>query len=117
MNRHYPTARVQRGVALVVSLLFLLVVTLISVVAANNSSMGLKMSSNMQDAYRSFQEAEAGVYAALGLAGTPQDPFVRQDSVPEPFSSVTNHPLRNLAEDTDDVDVDVDVFRVAIDKT
>ena len=60
----------ERGVALVVALLFLLVVTIISVVAANNSSLGLKMAANMQDSYTSFQAAEAGAVAVLALADT-----------------------------------------------
>jgi hypothetical protein len=60
----------QSGVVLVTGLLFLLVVTIIAVTAANNSTLGLKMSASMQDSYRSFQSAEAGLYAALGLAGT-----------------------------------------------
>ena len=50
-------------------LLFLLVVTIIAVTAANNSTLGLKMSASMQDSYRSFQSAEAGLDAVLGLAG------------------------------------------------
>lgn len=104
-----------QGMALVTSLLFLLVITVISVVAANNSAMSLKMSANMQDAYRSFQQAEAGVNGALGLVGTPQDPFTRDDVVAEPFADVTNHPLRNLGEDPDTL-VDVDVYLVAIDR-
>ena len=104
----------QRGVALVTALLFLLVVTVIAVTAANNSSLGLKMSASMQDAYRSFHAAEAGVYAALGLAGGSQDPFRREDVVLEPFADVGIHPLRNLADDPDAAPIDVDVFLVAI---
>jgi len=104
----------QSGVALVTALLFLLVVTVIAVTAANNSAVGLKMSANMQDAYRSFQSAESGVYAALGLAGGPQDPFQRQDVVEEPFQGVTDHPFRNQAEDPNEVPVDVDVFLISI---
>lgn len=106
--------RRQRGVALVVALLFLLVVTIISVIAASNSSLGLKMAANMQDAYSSFQSAEAGIVAALALAGTPQDPFDGDDE-PDPFAFFaadpnTLHPLRNLndfASDPNSVDVDV----------
>ena len=109
----------QRGVALVTALLFLLVVTVIAVTAANNSSLGLKMSASMQDAYRSFHAAEAGVYAALGLAGGPpdQDPFRREDVVLEPFEGVGQHPLRNLADDPNDpgaAPIDVDVFLISI---
>ena len=57
----------QSGVVLVTGLLFLLVVTIIAVTAANNSTLGLKMSASMQDSYRSFQSAEAGLYAAAGV--------------------------------------------------
>ncbi|MCB1853276.1 MAG: pilus assembly PilX N-terminal domain-containing protein [Halieaceae bacterium] len=107
----------QRGVALVTALLFLLVVTVIAVTAANNSNLGLKMSASMQDSYRSFHAAEAGVYAALGLAGGAQDPFTRTDVVAEPFQNVSTHPLRNLAPDPNDpgsAPVDVDVFLISI---
>jgi type IV pilus assembly protein PilX len=106
----------QSGVVLVTGLLFLLVVTIIAVTAANNSTLGMKMSGGMQDSYRSFQAAEAGIYAALGLAGTTQDPFRRQVVIEEPFQGLTdfeggmNHPFRNQAADSNDVPVDVDVF-------
>ncbi|MDG2046505.1 MAG: PilX N-terminal domain-containing pilus assembly protein [Halioglobus sp.] len=109
----------ESGVVLVVGLLFLLVVTIIAVTAANNSTLGLKMSASMQDSYRSFQAAEAGLYAALGLAGTAQDPFRRQDIIEEPFQGLSgldggvNHPLRNQAADPSSVPVDVDVLLVA----
>ncbi len=108
----------QRGVALVTALLFLLVVTVIAVTAANNSTLGLKMSASMQDAYRSFHAAEAGIFAALGLAGGAQDPFQRQDVVTAPFDGMTTtHPLRNLAVDPSDpasAPIDVDVFLISI---
>lgn len=107
-------AHKQSGVALVTSLLFLLVVTIISITAANNSSLGLRMSANMQDAYQSFQVAEAGLYATLGLVDTAQDPFQRQDVVDAPFTGVAQHPLRNMAADPNDVPVDVDVFLIAV---
>ena len=106
----------QSGVVLVTGLLFLLVVTIIAVTAANNSTLGLKMSGSMQDSYRSFQSAEAGLYAALGLAGTAQDPFRRQDVVAEPFEEISNHPLRNQAGYPNDLSVDVDVFLISVDR-
>ena len=99
----------QSGVVLVTGLLFLLVVTIIAVTAANNSTLGMKMSGGMQDSYRSFQAAEAGIYAALGLAGTTQDPFRRQVVIEEPFQGLTdfeggmNHPFRNQAADSNEV--------------
>ncbi len=67
-RKKFLSAR-EQGIALITSLLFLLVVTLISVTAANSSALGLRMSANMQDAYQSFSAAEAGIYAALGQSG------------------------------------------------
>jgi len=106
--------RAQSGVALVVALLFLLVVTIISVIAASNSSLGLKMSANLADSYSSFQSAEAGIIAALSLAGTAEDPFkgVAEVNLFDPdnpyatFSAV-NHPLRDLNDGVASVEVDV----------
>lgn len=98
----------QRGIALVVALLFLLVVTVISIVAANNSTLGLRMSANMQDAYESFQSAEAGIIAALAMANSTADPFDGDDSL-TPFSTLAAaaHPLRDLPNDPNSVNVDV----------
>ncbi|MEH6592790.1 MAG: PilX N-terminal domain-containing pilus assembly protein [Halioglobus sp.] len=98
----------QRGVALVVALLFLLVVTVISIVAANNSTLGLRMSANMQDAYESFQSAEAGIIAALAMANSGADPFDGDGNL-TPFSTLASgsHPLRDLPGDPNSVDVDV----------
>lgn len=98
----------QNGVVLVVSLLFLLVVTIISITAATNSAQGLRMASSMQDTYESFQSAEAGIYAALGLAGTANDPFLRNPVV-APFAGISaaNHPLRSLRDGTGSVAVQV----------
>ncbi|MEE4143328.1 MAG: PilX N-terminal domain-containing pilus assembly protein [Halieaceae bacterium] len=102
------TGPAQRGVALVVALLFLLVVTIISVIAASNSTVGLKMSANLQDSYASFQSAEAGIIAVLSLAGTASDPFDGDDT-PDPFADFTaaDHPLRGLSDGADSVNTDV----------
>jgi hypothetical protein len=114
MNTVTRTDASQRGVALIVSLLFLLVVTLISVVAATNSSRSLKMATNMQDMTASFQAAEAGAYATLGLVDTANDPYQRSDNL-SPFAGLNanEHPLRNLP---DPNAVDVQVFAVALDR-
>ena len=106
----------QRGVALVVSLLFLLMVTLISIAAARNSAFGLRMAGNMQDAYDSFQAAEAGIYAVLGLAGTGNEPLRRAD-VAAPFAGIAadDHPLRNLRDGA--ASVDTAVFVVATERS
>ena len=106
----------QSGVALVVALLFLLVVTIIAVTAANNSALGLKMSTNMQDSYQSFQAAEAGIYGVISLAGSTNEPFNRRTVVTDPFNGLSaTHPLRNLAPDPnspviDNVDVTINLL-------
>ena len=105
----------QSGVVLVTGLLFLLVVTIIAVTAANNSALGLKMSASMQDSYRSFQSAEAGIAGVLGLAGTNFDPFEKKIDTADPFQGLIdfeegmNHPFRNQAADPNTVPIDVDV--------
>ena len=82
--------------------------TIIAVTAANNSTLGLKMSASMQDSYRSFQSAEAGVDAVLGLAGTALDPFRARVVTADPLQGLTdfeggmNHPFRNQAADPND---------------
>ena len=117
MNNTMNNVSAQRGVALVTALLFLLVVTVIAVTAANNSSLGMKMSASMQDAYRSFHAAEAGIYAALSRASVDyaQNPFRRQDVVVlEPFEGISDsdHPLRNQADDPGAAPIDVDIFYI-----
>ena len=69
-------------------LLFLLVVTIIAVTAANNSTLGLKMSASMQDSYRSFQSAEAGHLCRAGACGHALDPFRRQDDTADPLQGL-----------------------------
>ncbi|MFT5709765.1 MAG: type IV pilus assembly protein PilX [Halioglobus sp.] len=94
----------QKGIALVVSLLFLLVVTIISISAATNSSQGLKMASNMQDSYNSFQSAEAGIFAALSMVASANDPFTRKVEI-DPFATLTSseNPLRDLRDGVNSV--------------
>ena len=105
----------QSGVVLVTGLLFLLVVTIIAVTAANNSTLGLKMSASVQDSYRSFQSAEAGIDAVLGLGVTPLNPFEKRIDTADPLQGLTdfegsmNHPFRNQAADPSTVPIDVDV--------
>jgi type IV pilus assembly protein PilX len=103
--------KLHSGVALVVALLFLLVVTVISLVAASNSAMGLKMSANLADASESFQSAEAGVIAVLAMAkDAATDPFQGGDN-DAPFADFdpesADHPLSNLSDGTGSVTVNV----------
>ncbi|MFT4519505.1 MAG: type IV pilus assembly protein PilX [Halioglobus sp.] len=104
----YSQRNSERGVALVVSLLFLLVITMISVVAASNSRRALEMAMDKQDSTRSFQAAEAGAYAAFATAGTPEDLFTGVSSS-DVFAGMDEEdsPLGNLESGTDSVTTDV----------
>lgn len=51
----------QNGVALIVSLLLLLMLTLIAITAANQSTLLLRISSNSQEQNTAFQAAESGL--------------------------------------------------------
>ncbi len=66
----------QRGIALAATLILLTVVTLLGLYAASNSSLGLFMAKNMQDAFDAFQSAEAGVAAVVSLPQLGADPFI-----------------------------------------
>ena len=62
----------QRGVALAIALILLAVITVLSVFGAATGALDLRVSGNMQAAFDSFQQAEAGVAAgAVGAAATP----------------------------------------------
>ena len=112
----------QRGITLVVAILFLLILTIISVFAATNSSLELKMAGNMQDSFTSFQTAEAAAKAVVALANTANDPFdgVSTDEPVHPKDTDTepgwdpfidwaddaaDHPLANVSGQVSDIDV------------
>ncbi|MFK7975907.1 MAG: PilX N-terminal domain-containing pilus assembly protein [Halioglobus sp.] len=99
----------QRGVALVVSLIFLLIITVISVIAATNSKLGLSMASNLQDGYDSFQAAEAGVMAAIATTGTADNKFTGVDELEDVFDEFADDegPLGHLNDGNSNVTVDV----------
>jgi len=59
--RHRPTAMRQRGMTLVVSLIFLLILTILGVTAVNTSTLQQKMAGNMRDADMALQVAETGL--------------------------------------------------------
>ena len=65
-------ARAQRGIALVVALILLLLITLVGLAAMRGTVMQQKMASNLYDRQIEFQNAEAAVRAATALvANTP----------------------------------------------
>lgn len=65
MNRSHPPAGRQRGAALVVGLILLLVLTILAVSGVFTSTMELRMVRNTQTQERAFQAAEVAVEDAL----------------------------------------------------
>lgn len=64
----------QKGVALVVALILLVVITLVGFAAVRGTIMQQKMASNLYDRQIAFQSAEAAMRAAtLRIAGNPGD--------------------------------------------
>lgn len=67
MSKRYPThsSQRQKGAVLAISMIFLIIVTLIGVYAANTATMDVRMARNMQAQMESNQAAEAGLNAAF----------------------------------------------------
>src|SRR5262245_49520173 len=76
---HFRNSKRQRGAALIVGLMMLVIVTLLAVTAVSTSSTELIMAGNEQYRERAFQAAEAGIETAYrkvrsGDADVPIDP-------------------------------------------
>ncbi|MGQ0429586.1 MAG: pilus assembly PilX family protein [Gammaproteobacteria bacterium] len=65
-HAHEPMAGRQRGAALVVGLILLVVLTILAVSGVFTSTMELRMARNTQSQERAFQAAEVAVEDALG---------------------------------------------------
>lgn len=94
----------QRGVALSITLILLIVFTLLGVFALSTSVLELRMAGNVQQSMDSFQSAEAGVAAVLRTANSEPDPaknpFNGQkvgDVNATPLAGVTANPLAGLS--------------------
>src|SRR5262245_61186237 len=73
----------QRGAALVIGLIMLLVLTLLAVSGMNTASTELIMAGNEQYRERAFQASSRGIEQALTkLATVPQDGKPKTDAVP-----------------------------------
>ena len=64
-NRPRPPHARQQGAVLIISMIFLIIMTLLAVTGMNTSSMEEKMASNSQEATRAFQAAETGLAQAF----------------------------------------------------
>ena len=67
MSRSIASKHAQRGAALVVGMLLLLVLTLLAISGMNTASLELAMAGNMQYHENAFQAAETGVEQAMVL--------------------------------------------------
>ena len=65
-----PIAKPQRGVALVMALVILLILTLLGITAMGTSSLEEKMAGNIQEATRAFEAGESGLNRTWDEAGT-----------------------------------------------
>lgn len=59
----------QRGIALVMALVMLMILTMLGLTAMSTSSLEEKMSGNIQESTRAFEAAESGISSAVGTAG------------------------------------------------
>ena len=99
--------RRQRGVALSITLILLIVFTLLGVFVLSTSVLELRMSGNTQQSMNSFESAEAGVAAVLRTANSEPDPtrnpFNGQkvgDVNSTPLAGVETDPLAGLSPGT-----------------
>ena len=67
----------QRGTALIMSMVILMILTILGITAMGTASLEEKMSGNTQEATRAFQAAESGLSQAFSIAGN-FDPNVPQ---------------------------------------
>ncbi|MFK2876817.1 pilus assembly PilX family protein [Rhodanobacter hydrolyticus] len=73
-RRSFPSPAAQHGVALVVALLLLVVITLVGLAAVRGTIMQQRMAANLFDRQVAFQSAEAAVRAATArITGNPGD--------------------------------------------
>ena len=75
LPRHFPesssaTCHRQRGTALIMSLVILMILTILGITAMGTASLEEKMSGNTQEGTRAFEAAESGLNQALTTAGS-----------------------------------------------
>ena len=62
--------RYERGTALIMSLVILMILTILGITAMGTASLEEKMSGNTQEGTRAFEAAESGLNQALNTAGS-----------------------------------------------
>lgn len=66
---YVAACRYQRGTALIMSMVILMILTILGITAMGTASLEEKMSGNTQEATRAFQAAESGLSQAFNTAG------------------------------------------------
>ncbi|OYV46196.1 MAG: hypothetical protein B7Y07_08485 [Halothiobacillus sp. 24-54-40] len=80
-TRYHPQASKQGGVALVVALVLLVLVTLVGLAAIRGTTMQQQMTSNFYDRETAFQSSEAALRVAASIVSTtPNATFIRNCS-------------------------------------
>jgi type IV pilus assembly protein PilX len=88
LNSNSLPRRGQRGAALVIGLILLVVVTVLAISGMNTATTELAMARNAQVSENAFQAAETGIEIALAQPSFPTDtPLAIQETV-TPFESV-----------------------------
>ena len=85
-NHQISPMQSQKGIAMIVTLLLLVVMTLIVLASSRNTTMQLRMSSNLESRTTALQYAQAGLDAVEELIETPSI------DVTESKYCTTNHP-------------------------
>ncbi len=85
----------QRGAALVVGLILLLVITLLAISGMSTASLELQMAGNAQYGQNAFQAAETGIEQAMLSGSYDTENTTTKDSTDLKFKSVTTYNKEN----------------------
>jgi type IV pilus assembly protein PilX len=97
MNTHrkFRLPRRQRGAALVVGMILLLVLTVLAISGMNTTTLELQMAGNAQYSQNSFQSAETGIERAMRVGNFTTAQATPLDSPTDHFVTVTRYNLQN----------------------
>jgi len=92
--RHRSSPR-QRGAALVVGMILLLVLTLLAISGMNTSTLELQMAGNAQSSQNAFQAAETGIERAMSSGDYDTNSETPVDSPEGHFETVMRYNKKN----------------------
>jgi type IV pilus assembly protein PilX len=97
MNTHRKLRlrRRQRGAALVVGMILLLVLTVLAISGMNTASLELQMAGNAQYGQNAFQAAETGIERAMRVGTYNTAATAPLDSPSDHFKTMTRYNLEN----------------------